>query len=212
MNNIGAYILGWIYSDGHVAEDRPEIPLSLSKQDKDHVCYLSSLLTNRPVHENKFAYGLVVRDKKLTELLRNEYNMSGRKSFMDYEIPFSKFTDSQLPYLLLGLFEGDGCIFNATRCNLLLPSKSVNVLENILETKGISINRKSELNEHGLMQVDFTGINFFNLLNYLYSNTNDIKHLFRKKERFMNRLQISMNGRTSPYKNLAKSIWDSLVL
>lgn len=45
LNNVGAYLLGWLYSDGYVTDSK--IGIGLSSKDTEHLRYLASLMSKR---------------------------------------------------------------------------------------------------------------------------------------------------------------------
>jgi hypothetical protein len=210
LNKKGAYLLGWIYSDGNI---RSSGRLKFHQQDSDrtHLEYIANLYSNKPVYENVNAWHFF--SKRLYNILSDKYNISETKSMENYNIDFGKYSKEVIPYLLLGLFEGDGHI-SAVRpsSEMLMPEKSVISFLSTLENAGVNteyhIARK--LNKHGLVNVKFSGRSYFRYFEYLYNNTTEIKPLMRKYKRYLIQLDRSIEGRTSPYKWLARDIRDSL--
>lgn len=206
---VGAYIMGWLYSDGCVTHNK--IDLTLQKRDKNHLEYLVSMISNKPIFEVKHGFCFNFFDVELIKRFETEYNLLKRKSYKNFEIPLEKFSET-LPYLVLGLFEGDGSITKSTvGCQFLAPSKTWDSLACRLKDE-VNLERTytRPLSDYGLISVNFSGVSYFSFLNYVYSKTPDVIPLERKRGLFIQQLQRSMQGTTSPYKKLARNIWDSL--
>lgn len=210
LNKKGAYLLGWIYSDGNIRENG-RLRFHLQDSDRGHLKYIANLYSDKPLYEEDAEW--VFFSKRLYYLLREKYRVSETKSFENYNIEFDKYSEEHLPYLLLGLFEGDGSISKyKPSSEHLLPEKSVISFLTVLENVGVDTqyHRRRRLNKHGLTAINFSGYSYFEFFEYLYNNTNDIKPLLRKYKCYINQLERSINGRTSPYKWIARDIRDSL--
>ena len=214
VNEYGAYLLGWLYSDGSLTHSR--ISIVIQGSDYSHLCYLSSIFTEKPVsHKKCGAVEFNFFDVDLCDKLKEEYNVLPNKSHINFEIPLDRFEPKTIPYLLLGLLEGDGNINKKNpSCSLLMSSNTWKHIKSFLDCKiDLSQCHESTLNEYGLMLLDFRGVSYFELLHYIYSNTLYlIKPLERKFNLFLSQIERSINGRTSPYKKLAVNIRDSLNL
>lgn len=207
-NMRGSYILGWLYSDGCIQHNFIDITLQL--RDTNHLIYLASLFTNKPVIVNDKAATLRVYGVDFVSELASTYNLLKNKSNKDYRIPLNLFDFKTLPYMLLGLLEGDGSINKKSLgCHILVTQNTWNDLKYFLPVNNPLIR---VLNKYGLIEVTFSGENYFNFLGYVYANTKNVKPLKRKYSLFLNQLQRSINGRTSPYKKLAVKTRDSLNL
>lgn len=148
------------------------------------------------------------------EELNKCFNLHSAKSLENFRIPWDKISEENLPYVLLGLFEGDGSIAKeCLSCSILLSSNSWYTLlkhkdfKNLISMQDI---RTYKLNDYGLLNICFKGYSYFNFLQYLYLSTLEVKPLQRKLDRYVNQLKRSSNGKTSPYKILAVKLWDSL--
>lgn len=204
----GSYVLGWLYSDGCIQHNFIDITLQL--KDTEHLIYLASLFTNKPVIVNDKVATLRVYGVDFVSELSSTYNLLENKSNKDYKIPLNLFNSKTLPYILLGLLEGDGSINRkCLGCHILVTQNTWNDLKILLHVNSPSIR---VLNKYGLIQVSFTGENYFNFLGYVYANTRNVKPLERKFSLFLKQLHRSINGRTSPYKKLAVKTRDSLNL
>lgn len=211
LSNKGAYLLGWLYSDGCITDNK--ISITLKGDDFVHLKYLFSLFSDKECYINNKGYAeFNYFDVDLCYKLQDVYNVCKRKSFKNYCIPFKRFDAESLPYLLLGLLDGDGSISKScVYCQLLLTQNTwkdlLCYLNKEVDLSSININN---LNQHGLVSITFTGVSYFSLLEYIYSNTKEVLPLKRKFNNFLTQLNRSAYGRTSPYKKLAVSIRDSL--
>lgn len=94
---------------------------------------------------------------------------------------------------------------------MLLSNNSWKDIKNkLLRTIDLTHVKERELNSYGLKQIEFSGADYFELLNYIYSSTLEVKPLERKLELFKSQICRSKEGKTSPYKKLAGKLWDSL--
>ena len=211
LNEKGTYLLGWILSDGHVSDTK--LTITLQKKDKEHLKYLVSLFTDKPLREVKNGYSFDYYSVDLVKILREKYGIKKRKSHDNYCINFFDYGDLS-PYLMLGLFEGDGSLSKENpSAQFLIPLKSYKYFIDYLKSRNVDVSHEEAtvLNEHGLTSVNFSGVSYFSVLHFMYKNTSKIKPLKRKYDRFINQVQKSMNGRTSPYKSIARDVWYSLV-
>lgn len=206
---IGAYILGWIYSDGCIPDSFQFVDITLSNTDKEHLEYLASLFTDKPVKKTHYGQTIRVHGKEFFEKLSKDYNIQPRKSHKNFEIPIELFDDECIPYLVLGLFEGDGSISGEhLGASMLLTERTWDRLQWKLPLEDLVKYRT--MNNYGLIQLYFNGKNYFSVLGYMYGGSTKVKPLERKFKRFLIQLERSKNGVTSPFRNLAVNTWDSL--
>ena len=207
ITNIGAYFLGWLYSDGCITHDK--ITFTQQWKDKSHIDYLAGLVSNKPCRNAKNGREFNYFSVDLTQKFMKVYNVLPNKSHRNYKIPLDRFTKESLPYLLLGLFEGDGSVSKNLDCSMLLPSNTWEELRKIIPVD-LSKVSATPLNKYGLLNIYFRGNSYFDFSLYVYTLTDEVIPLRRKFERFIIQCQRSAMGRTSPYKHIAKDVWDSL--
>ena len=208
ITNIGAYFLGWLYSDGCITHDK--ITFTQQWKDKAHLDYIAGLVSNKPCRDAKNGREFDYFSVDLTHKFMEVYNVLPNKSHNNYRIPIEKFTEESLPYLVLGLFEGDGSVSKAgLDCSMLLSSNTWEALKEVIP---VDLSKVSNvcLNDYGLLNIYFKGFSYFDFSLYVYTNTSEVIPLRRKFERFMTQCERSTFGRTSPYKHVAKDVWDSL--
>lgn len=212
LSNKGAYLLGWLYADGSATKNK--FAITLNVKDVEHLNYLASLFGNKKVKLKNNRCTWEVYSVELMEELNKCFNLHSAKSLENFRIPWDKISEENLPYVLLGLFEGDGSIAKeCLSCSILLSSNSWYTLlkhkdfKNLISMQDI---RTYKLNDYGLLNICFKGYSYFNFLQYLYLSTLEVKPLQRKLDRYVNQLKRSSNGKTSPYKILAVKLWDSL--
>lgn len=213
MTNIGAYFMGWLYSDGYVV-DKTKFGITLSAKDTEHLSYLVNLVCDKPVYVRKNKVCFDFYGTQLTSKLQKEYLVVPNKSHTNLKIPLNMFSGEQLPYLLLGLLDGDGSISKkCVHCSMLLAENTyTDIVKAIKDKVDLSSTHTCILNEYGLLNMTFSGKSYFSFLHYIYANTSEVVPLQRKFKNFALQLVRSMNGRTSPYKKLACQVWDSLKL
>lgn len=208
LTNIGAYFLGWLYSDGCITHNK--ITFTQQWKDKAHLDYIAGLVSNKPCRDAKNGREFDYFSVDLTHKFMEVYNVLPNKSHKNYRIPIEKFTKESLPYLVLGLFEGDGSVSKAgLDCSMLLSSNTWEALKEVIP---VDLSKVSSvcLNDYGLLNIYFKGFSYFDFSLYVYTNTSEVIPLRRKFERFMTQCERSTFGRTSPYKHVAKDVWDSL--
>ncbi|WP_426455416.1 hypothetical protein ACP26L_36065 (plasmid) [Paenibacillus sp. S-38] len=206
MTNQGAYLLGWILADGTLGSKLKSVRLRITKEDREHTEYLRSLLTNAPVGDEKFSVGFSVTAVEIYESLI-ALGVKPRKSFTDYDISWDLLQEQHYPYLLLGLFEGDGSISkDKSVISFLLPSKLMAAIhERIFIPLQVTDYWCKPItgNRYGLMQIRFQDSDYYTIGTWMYSKTHAITPLPRKYSRFINNLNRVSSSR-SPFKLLAK--------
>lgn len=210
-NPVSSYILGWLYSDG--CNTLNKINLELQTKDHKHLEYLAKLLGNKPVKYKTKSVAIDLYSVELCKLLDTKWHVKPRKSFTNFRIPFELFSDKDIPYLLLGLLEGDGSISSSTSnvCFLISRASLKGFMNSLL--RSVTLEHQPtirDLNSQGLISISFRGADYFSILTYIYLNTLDVRCLSRKFENFKSQITRSSKGLTSPYKKLAVKLWDSL--
>lgn len=214
IDEFGSYFMGWLYSDGCLTQNGV-ITFTQSAEDTNTLKNVVGILSDKPVKINARGYiNFSLNNIEFCRRLMQKYNVLPAKSFKDYEIPFEKFL-KVLPYLLLGLFEGDGSISKSSpSMTFLLSNNSWKHLKSILEGLNIDLSRTytRKLNKQGLLSIEFRGISYFQIGKFIYLNTEKVRVMPRKFNRFLNQLEKSINGKTTPkiLKAEASSVWDSL--
>lgn len=111
-----AYILGFIYADGYVGDEKHN-NIVITSKDKDIIEKISKAInytgdiriTKPGGYENsKEGYSLNFSDKQIASVLRNKYNLQPNKSLILNELPNIK--DELFGAFLRGYFDGDGSI------------------------------------------------------------------------------------------------------
>ena len=212
MTNEGAYLLGWIMSDGNLVKGKG-VRLFLSEEDKDHVHYLASLFTDSPVKSEyrektgKWYYGFNVVDIKIYNSLLN-LGLEPRKSYNAKDIDWELLTEDQFPYFLLGMVEGDGHVAkNSNRLDIIMFDKTLSSMcDKFLNRLGINVTsvcHDVRWSMKELRCVKFSGEDYFKLMTSLYIFTPDVRPLQRKFERFLENCERVANSK-SKYKEIAK--------
>lgn len=204
-----SYFLGWMCSDG--CNTGTKITITLQKRDAEHLSYLAGLVSNKLIKSvslgASFDYFSVSLCKKFEDIgiLKN-------KSHRDLKFDMSIFTAETFPYFVLGLLEGDGSIskFNPS-CQLLMSHNMWNdVFIELAGSIDLSNIQVHKLNQYNLYSIIFRGRSYFSFLLYIYQNTKKVKSLERKYKLFLNQIERSACGKTSPYKKIAVNVRDIL--
>lgn len=102
-----AYLLGFIFADGSVAQNRNLV--NISSGDKEVIEMAQELLeTNMPIHKYKSIFCLNLTNSKLRQSLI-KHGVLPRKSWKDYGLP--KIPRQLLPHFIRGVFDGDGSFY-----------------------------------------------------------------------------------------------------
>lgn len=204
----GAYLLGWILSDGTIGSKLKTVKIMVGKEDRTHADYLRQLITDSPIKEEKKSVGFSVTSAEIYESLQR-LGVQPRKSFRDYDINWDLISERYYPYLLLGLFEGDGSISKiAGDLSFLLPSKLYgSIKERIFKPLGVTDYKVKDVpgNKYGLKLIRFLGREYYAVGLYMYANTPAVVPLERKFLCFVSHAErvVNGNGRYSPFKDLA---------
>lgn len=207
MTNAGAYLLGWIASDGGIR--KAGFRIVLKPADEDHVKYLRDLISPQSeVKPDGKGVGFYVCSAEIKELLQS-YGVVEAKSYKDFDIDWSKFTKEQYSYFLLGLTEGDGS-FAQSSVSLLMPSKMLDSVHRLVFSElGILDYSVYDASAHGLKHIKLTGSEFYTYLEYIYATTPDVKCLFRKYMTVKSNLYKVANSK-STYKHTALRVLQEL--
>lgn len=169
-----AYILGFIYADGYVA-DKGALEIGLHPKDISILEFIKKQLgATAPIkpHHSKNSYSKVglmrlqVHSKKLTEDLK-KWGCCPNKTF---KIKFPSFLKESLTrHFIRGYFDGDGCISNGKKYN----SFTVNIASNIDFLEGMG---KHLQDKGGLSKI--TIYKYKNIGYLLYQSMSDINTIY----------------------------------
>ena len=112
-----AWVLGLIFSDGHIKVTRPGKPGRACKLDSididllEQVRSLTGVTTGIHKHKNRSIYSLQVGATTVCEYLE-DYGVLQTKT---HTMEFPDVPPSCLPHFVRGLWDGDGCIFSRYR-------------------------------------------------------------------------------------------------
>ncbi|RLC98836.1 MAG: hypothetical protein DRI46_10600, partial [Chloroflexi bacterium] len=164
LTHDGAYVLGLIYSDGHVKETTVEI-----YQDNVRSGYLLSRISNIIYgedivkHLRDDVHVLTINDKALVEFLLGLGGINvGRKSeFVGLPKILS---EDKLWSFLAGYFDGDGGFkYNYRYPEISVTSNSSGILSDIAEMWGVNYNGKNKIYASGKKALDICGKMYANV-------------------------------------------------
>lgn len=213
LTNEGAYLLGWLLADGNLSTDG-QVRMFVGEEDKEHLEYLARLFTDAPIrkeHRKKYDsyyYGFNIKNAEIYKSLE-KLGLKTRKSYRVTDLSWELIKDDQIPYLLLGMMEGDGHVAkdsNIVRLIMYQPTLE-NIQKRFLDKLGIvptSILHDDRWNMKELCDVKFSGKEYFNLMVSLYIYTPDVKPLPRKKERFIQNCERVASSK-STHRKLAEN-------
>lgn len=212
MTNEGAYLLGWLMSDGNITRKR-SVRLYLGEEDKEHVYYLASLFTDSPVKSEyrestgKWYYGFHVVDVTIYNTLM-EIGLEPRKSYNAKDINWDFLTEDQFAYFLLGMLEGDGHVAkNSNMVGMIMFDSTLESMKKkFLDRLGINITkitRDPRWSMKELKYVKFLGEDYFKFMTSLYLYTPDVQPLKRKRERFLENCERVANSK-SKHREIAR--------
>lgn len=215
LTSSGAYLLGWILADGSMSSKLSNIKIGLAPSEIEHLTYLRDLFTEVPIQTYSSSVEFVVSSIEIKESLE-KLGVKPRKSYDNYDISWELISNDLLPYVVLGLFEGDGSISKTkSDMSMLLPSNLYSsIRELVLDPLGITtenglIVREVKGNKYGLLNVRFQGLAYYIFGDWLYSSTKDIKPLERKFCRFRDNLHRVVNSK-SKFRSVAEQLIGSI--
>ena len=203
-NEKNAYVLGYIYADGHL-QDVPLIRaqyLRITSTDKDRLTYIRNVLkSTHPIiplkkqqshHKDKFL--LSIGSKILySDLVR--IGLHPAKS-MDMVLP--TIPKEYFAHFIRGYFDGDGCLFierrpskdtqriNVHRLSLIFTSGSKKFLEQLgrmMHTHDVANTLKIYKNGRSF-QMRFSTKEALEICNFMYRTMSDNAYMKRKKNVF----------------------------
>ncbi len=199
-NEKKAYWLGFIYADGHVAQNLPWFVIVQIK-DHDHIKKMcEDMEFNGPIKLPKSSGGFTNGSQHYrVSLCRKSFceklNKYGRNT-LPMSIP--NIPIEFIPHFIRGYFDGDGSIYfskstttnkygtkysyNNLRCQIIADESFANAIRNLFASLGISSTLAKSKSDH-MKYVTISGGKNLRLLHaYLYNNANIF--LTRKKEIF----------------------------
>ena len=188
-NEINAYILGLIWSDGSISCDK----INISMNDKELMEQVHRLMTpNKKLYRNGKSYSVISSNEEDLKYLKST-GMTTNKSY-DARLPI--LNESLMPHLIRGWFDGDGCIYKSTTTNpkrgykktyfrVSFTTGSYQFAEDINKFL-ISVGIESNINKDCRKNVWYVQINKIEAIikfkNYIYKNTTI--YLDRKHDKF----------------------------
>lgn len=137
-SDIDAYILGFIYADGHVSKGYKRLTFCLGKKDKDFLIQLSDIFSKHlnKIYTVKEYTNRIVLDIPCKDfcLRLKQFGLHNRKTYDNDDKIFHEIPNEYKFSFIRGYFDGDGCISyhkNYVRCSIC--SMNIKLLTSIQE-------------------------------------------------------------------------------
>jgi len=124
------YLLGWIFADGYITNQKIEI--KISKNDIEVLEYFKKMYPISKIYivNDKYAKWVLSNKKICSEIVR-DFNIHSPKS---NNLIFPNIEDQYIDYFIKGFYEGDGSLYsNGKYKNISIYSNSNNFLKSIKE-------------------------------------------------------------------------------
>lgn len=161
-----AWLLGWIFSDGHIRKDR--ITISIHMKDEDVLETIKRELSDELsiVDEKEFMKRIDINSTQFaSDVSRHANNIYGKKSDI---IEFPNISDELIPHFIRGFFEGDGYvneIHTSPSPESGITSNSLKFLASVKEKTGFNFSEngtKTTIYCNGCECLDFLGFMYEN--------------------------------------------------
>lgn len=110
LNPKSCYWWGFIIADGHISH-KGELAITLSSLDKEHLLKLSNILGCNISERRNFVY-LRIGDKSFGEKWLNILSINAPKTYFPPDLSIFYTKENLLPFVI-GLVDGDGCIWES---------------------------------------------------------------------------------------------------
>ncbi|MAG08756.1 hypothetical protein CMO89_04730 [Candidatus Woesearchaeota archaeon] len=188
LDNISAYWLGFIAADGCILNKTNGIKIVLSNIDDNHLRkFLKAINSNGKIHYVKKYNSVFVEiySKKIVKRLLS-YGITPKKSLSIKHVKVPSFLMS---HFIRGIFDGDGSITGKKRTHLqFMIAGNKPFLEQIQDVliKRCYLNKvKIYPLKSKAFKIQYTGIQFFKILNFIYKNSESSIMLDRKYEKYL---------------------------
>jgi hypothetical protein len=216
---IFSYILGLLWSDGHLAKNRNSVILNCALDDGKKFFHIFQEIGEWnfgvATRKGKQYANITVNDKAFHDFLEDhDYHV---KSLVAPIKVINALGDDLIPYFIRGIFDGDGCFYLGKKQKHVTIAASVNypwdTIKAILYDQGINshIEKQQKQGKGNWWSSRLQLCSILDILrfyNFVYSG--DQFGLPRKKEKFnlfIEKLKIKLNGykHISPYKGKRKT-------
>lgn len=110
LNPKSCYWWGFIIADGHISH-KGELAITLSNLDKEHLLKLSNILGCNISERGNFVH-LRIGDKSFGEKWLNLLSINAPKTYFPPDLSVFYTKENLLPFII-GLIDGDGCIWES---------------------------------------------------------------------------------------------------
>jgi hypothetical protein len=197
-----AYVLGWLYSDGNVTQDKRTFRFHQNKKDLEVFIKIKKLMkSNHKIKISGNYLSFVVHSTKMCKRLIKLGCMprKAKKIRFPKNIP-ANYTN----HFVRGYFDGDGSISfnkpNTIRIRFIGNERFMKALKKEIYVQ-IGLKGKTKEALKPLWKIDFYGDNARNICKWMYKNSKG-NYLKRKHDRYeRHKMKRRENGRISPIHN-----------
>lgn len=194
-----AYWLGFIYADGYVTTERPNVGISLAEKDISHLeKFNNSIHSNYPISIYKCTgYGvgnnyarIIVASETMKNSLKNLGVVENKTKKLQFF--YGKFSENLYRHFVRGYFDGDGYLGTSANYSVLSfigTNEMINFFDEQFEKIGIEIS-KNRIKRHptdGVVSVRYSGERSYKILKYMYEDSTI--YLDRKYSRYLDAIQ-----------------------
>lgn len=188
LNPVSAYWLGFIAADGTLNGKSNSLRIGLNKSDDTHLRkFMEAIDFSGKVYyvKSNNSASIELFSKEVFKTLLS-YGVSPNKSLTIKEV---KTPDHLMSHFIRGVYDGDGTISGYKRTHLqFMIAGNRPFMEQIQEI----LIKECNLNKVGIYplkskahRVQYTGIQVFKILNFIYKDSNQDIRLDRKYEKFL---------------------------
>lgn len=189
-----AYILGYLFADGHCDINKRTVDLTLSIKDKFHLINIAKTIGFDETRIHDYITKPNPKTGKCYEYCR--LNLSGElfDGLIKYIRPRKTFTgkipkieNDLIPAMLLGIFDGDGSISvtgKSAEIGISLNKKACEKYKRLLVKLGLNKNKINICPDKNIWRIRIHTREIILELQKIFYNNSPSLYLLRKKERF----------------------------
>lgn len=182
LNPKSCYWWGFVIADGHISH-KGELAITLSNLDKQHLLKLSSILGCNISERGNFVH-LRIGDKSFGEKWLNILSINAPKTYFPPDLSVFYTKEYLLPFII-GLIDGDGCIWenkNWLNLRIELHSNWLNTLQLISDKlkEFYDIDCKIKTSKRGFSQLNINTKKDLKILKDYISNVDYLERKWNK--------------------------------
>lgn len=197
-----AYILGFLYADGYVNENKTCVEIGLAEKDEEILHKINNAIGSTKEIEKRIvkAFGgefpsvrLTLYSKKLVEDLKKQ-GCHTRKTY-DLSRPSNDVFPEELKrHFIRGYFDGDGCISNKIICIVGTKDMLDYIIEDLQQNAGINKTGSFTMTGEAYQWSHYCRVDVPKVFNYLYKDSNI--YLERKYNKFLQTINCRLETKS----------------